>query len=182
MVPVKTFGDYVVAFEAEDEHMTARHHFIKECGCTEREFRKIRDFPFFCAHVSIYKDGESLADEYLGCCSYERSEQFYKEMANGYFSDMVLACAEEIGDASLIGTVGHWISELRLQANTERTQPTLFTSARDTQPDYSDELQTIAKRMHASADTLQGKTEFSSVLRACADDLQQMAATLNGED
>lgn len=80
---------YLITFEAEPEEISARRHFIKECGWTEAEFRKIKDFAWFCAKVSAYKDGEEMGSDYLGCCSYKTVKEFYTTYKNGYFADMV---------------------------------------------------------------------------------------------
>lgn len=99
MIPVMTIGDYVVMFEALEEDRTARHHFIKECGWTEAQFKEIKRFPFFCAHVSLWLDGEKLADQYLGACSYKTEKDFYTTYAGDYFADMVRECFDEAGKA-----------------------------------------------------------------------------------
>jgi hypothetical protein len=113
MTPIKTFGDYVVCFEAMPEDISARTHFIEECGWTPAQFRKIKDFPFFCAHVAIYKDAAMLADDYLGCCSYETESEFYQRYAADYFADMVHSCAEQIKDPALDAAVTAWSEQLR---------------------------------------------------------------------
>ena len=102
--PVKTYVDYVVCFEAQPEHISARHHFIKECGWTESQFRKIKHFPFFCAKVSIWKFGELLASDYLGACCYRTEKEFYTTKGC-YFDDMVMTCAKEINDPELIKAI-----------------------------------------------------------------------------
>lgn len=95
-IPVLAIGDYIITFSAEEEEISPRHHFIKECGWTESQYRKIRDFPFFCAKVSVWKDGECLNDQYLGACSYESEEQFYTTYKGDYFHDMVVTAFEEL--------------------------------------------------------------------------------------
>lgn len=111
--PVKTFGDYFVTFEAMPEEIGAWTHFIKECDWTESQFREIKDLPFFCAKVCIFKDGDEMATEYLGCCSYHTEREFYTTYAGDYFSDMVHTCAESIGDAALTTMVDTWRDSLR---------------------------------------------------------------------
>ncbi len=113
-MPVKTFGDFVVTFEAQPEEMSARTHFVKECGWTESQFRKIKDLPFFCAKVAIWKEGEELAAEYLGCCSYLTVREFYTRYEGDYFADMVHTCADTIGDADLMTMVNAWREALRV--------------------------------------------------------------------
>ena len=113
MTPVKTFGDYAVCFEAKDEHTSARHHFINECGWSPEEFKSIRSYAWFCARVSLWKDGKELGAEYLGCCSYRTESAFYKRYAGDYFADMVRILADRTEDAELIGRVDAWHQSLR---------------------------------------------------------------------
>lgn len=96
-IPVIAIGEYIVTFSAEEEEINPRHHFIKECGLTEAQYRRIKDFPFFCAKVSVWKDGKCLNDQYLGACSYESEEQFYTTYRGDYFHDMVVTAFEELG-------------------------------------------------------------------------------------
>lgn len=111
--PVKTFGDYVVCFDAEDEDRSARYHFVTECGWTEKEFNRIRHYPFFCAKVSIWKDGEEVAVDYLGACSYKTEKEFYTKCVGDYFADMVQECANQIKNPELVCAVSAWREKLR---------------------------------------------------------------------
>lgn len=112
--PVKNFGDYIVTFEAEPEvDVRMRTHFIKECGWTERQYRKIKDCAWFSAKVSIWKAGKELATEYLGCCCYTTEEEFYTTYEGAYFADMVRTCANEINDPVLTQTVDAWHDAFR---------------------------------------------------------------------
>lgn len=95
-IPVLAIGDYIITFSAEEEEISPRQHFIKECGWTEAQYRKIKDFPFFCAKVSVWKDGVCLNDQYLGACSYESEEQFYTTYKGDYFVDMVVTAFDEL--------------------------------------------------------------------------------------
>lgn len=92
MIPVLSIDDYIITFSDEEEEMSARQHFIKDCGWTESQYRKIKNFAWFCAKVSVWKDGKVLAEEYLGACSYESAEQFYTTYKGDYFADMVAEC------------------------------------------------------------------------------------------
>lgn len=110
--PVKVFGDYVVCFNAGEEDISARKHFTKDCGWTAGQFAKIARFAWFCAEVSLWKDGEELACEYLGACSYKTSEEFYTRYAGDYFADMVLTCADTVGDEALTAAIKAWREQL----------------------------------------------------------------------
>lgn len=111
--PVKTFGDYVACFNTIQEFESMRKHFINFCGWTPAQFRRIEDFAWFTAEISIWKDGVELATEYLGACCYKEPAEFYNECAGDYWSDKVHACAEEIGDPNLLEMVNAWRKELR---------------------------------------------------------------------
>lgn len=116
--PVLTFqgGAYVVMFTALDEDMSARKHFMHECGWTEREFNRIRDFAWFNAHVALFsvaKGGAPLADAYLGACCYKTEAEFHTRFAGDYFADMVHECAKETDNAALIAEVSAWRTGLR---------------------------------------------------------------------
>ena len=114
MTPIFTLSTgHIVAFEAAPEDHTARQHFIKELGWTESQFRKIKDFPFFCARVAIFKDSEMLADEYLGACSYETERDFYTRHIGDYFADMVLECALQTNDVILVEAANDWADSVR---------------------------------------------------------------------
>jgi hypothetical protein len=114
MIPVINFGEYSFCFEAVDEPISMRYHFISECGWSEKEYNRIRNFAWFCARVSIWRDGEELHCEYLGACSYRTEKQFYTTYKGEYFADMVRECANETKDSTLITQVKEWHEKLRL--------------------------------------------------------------------
>ena len=111
--PVLTLGNFVVCFDAKEETMTARYHFIKECGWTEKQFRAIKDYLFFCAKVSIWRDGEELASDYLGACSYKTEAEFYTRYRSDYFVDMVHQCVGEANNAELSALYAPWAELMR---------------------------------------------------------------------
>lgn len=113
MKPVKVFGDYVVCFEAEEEYLSMRHHFVKECGWTEKAFESIEDFAWFSAKVTLWKDGKELAAEYLGACCYETEDEFWTTYEGDYFADMAHTCAESVGDPALMAMVDPWHAKFR---------------------------------------------------------------------
>ena len=86
---IATVEGFGILFDAEEEYISMRQHFIKECGWTESQYMKIKDCAWFCAKVSAWKDGEELASEYLGFCCYETVEEFYTKYHDDYFADMV---------------------------------------------------------------------------------------------
>lgn len=86
---IKTIDGFGILFDAEPEHACMRQHFIKECGWTESQYRKIKDFAWFSAKVSAWKNGEELASTYLGACCYETVEAFYTEYHDDYFAQMM---------------------------------------------------------------------------------------------
>lgn len=89
MVPLFEQDGFVIAFEALPEHVPMRQHFIKECGLTEADYRRMRGFAWFTARVSAWKDGIEKAASYLGCCCYSSAEEFYTKFRDDYFADMV---------------------------------------------------------------------------------------------
>lgn len=86
---LKTVDGFGILFDAEDEHQSMRHHFIKECGWTESEYRKIKDCAWFVAKVTAWKDGVEFAAEYLGGCCYTTVEKFYTKYKDDYLADMI---------------------------------------------------------------------------------------------
>jgi hypothetical protein len=99
MKPLFEKDGFIICFEALPEDTSMRHHFIKECGWTEAEYRKIKGCAWFVAHVTAWKDGEMKGEDYLGACSYNTVEEFYTTHKGEYFSDMVdaaLAQAKKI--------------------------------------------------------------------------------------
>ena len=113
MKPVKVFGDYVVCFEAEPEDIGMRHHFIKECGWTPGQYRKIENFAWFSAKVSLWRHGKELAAEYLGCCCYKTEDEFWTVYEGDYFADMVRTVARETKDLALLAMVEPWHAAFR---------------------------------------------------------------------
>ena len=112
-IPILTFGEYVVTFEAQEEEISARHHFVSEFGWTAAQFRRIENFPFFCAHVVLWRNGEEVADTYLGACCYKTEREFFTRYAGDYFADMVYECADESKDLALVAMVATWRDSLR---------------------------------------------------------------------
>lgn len=112
-IPVKVFGDYVVCFEAEEEDVNMHRHFVKECGWTETQYREIKDFAWFSAKVTIWRNAKELASDYLGACCYKTEEEFYTTYEGDYFADMVRECARETKDVALINAVGVWHASIR---------------------------------------------------------------------
>jgi hypothetical protein len=96
MIPLFERDGFIICFEAEPEDTSMRHHFIKECGWSEKDYRKITDLAWFRAKVSAWRDGKELGTAYLGCCCYKTSEEFYTKYKDDYFADMV---AEALAEA-----------------------------------------------------------------------------------
>lgn len=111
--PVLTLGDFVVCFDAIDEDQSARDHFIRVCGWTPEQFRPIKDYPFFTAKVSVWRDGEELASDYLGACSYKTESEFYTRYRSDYFADMVGTCVSEANDPELSALYEPWKHSMR---------------------------------------------------------------------
>lgn len=107
-IPVKTFGDFVVCFEATPETEPMRRHFLNSCGWTPAQYAKIRNFAWFTAEVSIWKRGVKFANDFIGHCCYKTPDEFFDEFEGDYFSDMVETCAQEIADAELSSAVATW--------------------------------------------------------------------------
>ena len=85
---IETHEGFGILFEAQEEDVSMRRHFIKECGWTEAEYRKVKDCEWFCAKVSAHLDGEELGSAYLGCCAYETVEEFYTKYRDDYYKQM----------------------------------------------------------------------------------------------
>ena len=86
---IETVDGFGILFDAEPEYMSMRQHLIKECGWTESQYREIKEFAWFSARVSAWKNGEELASTHLGACCYESVEEFYTKYHDDYFADMV---------------------------------------------------------------------------------------------
>lgn len=119
-IPVFTLGDFVVCFDAEEEHQSARDHFVRECGWTAQQFRRIENYPFFTAKVSIWLDGEELASDYLGACCYKKESEFYTKFRSDYFADMVGQCVSEANNAELSALYEPWKQAMRKEHNTKQ--------------------------------------------------------------
>jgi hypothetical protein len=115
--PIINFGEYTFCFDAEDEDISMREHFIAECGWSQKDYARIRDYAWFCAKVTVWKDGEELGSDYLGACCYKTEKQFYTTYKGDYFADMVRECAGETKDPALIAIVDNWHTKLRIQTD-----------------------------------------------------------------
>ena len=89
MIPLFERAGFIICFEAKPEDISMRDHFIRYCGWSEKEYRRIRDFAWFCAKVSAWKDGKELGTAYLGGCCYKTVKEFYTKYKDAYFEDMV---------------------------------------------------------------------------------------------
>ena len=86
---LKTVDGFGILFDAEEEDRSMRHHFIKECGWSESQYRKIKDCAWFVAKVTAWKDGIERAAEYLGGCCYTTVEEFYTKHKDDYLAQMI---------------------------------------------------------------------------------------------
>lgn len=91
VIPLFERDGFIITFEAKEEDVSARKHFLKQCGWTEAQYSRIRKFEWFTAVVSAWKGGKMLAQETLSCCSYRTAEEFYTKYAGkgDYFPQMV---------------------------------------------------------------------------------------------
>lgn len=91
MTPLFEKDGFIICFEALPEEINMRHHFIKECGLPEKNYRALirKPYAWFCAKVSAWRDGVEWGVSYLGCCCYDTEEQFYTKYRHDYFKDMV---------------------------------------------------------------------------------------------
>jgi len=89
MTPLFIKDGFIICFEAEEEDIAMRQHFIKECGWTTEQYEAIEDYAWFSAKVSAWRDGVELGVAYLGACCYETPEEFYTTYKDDYFADMV---------------------------------------------------------------------------------------------
>lgn len=95
-VPVEEVEGFIICFEALHEDTNMDHHFINECGWTEKEYEAVMDKEWFIAKVSIWFAGSQLAATHLGACCYDKLEDFYKRYASDYYLDMRNALLDEI--------------------------------------------------------------------------------------
>lgn len=89
---IKTVDGFDIYFEALEEHMSLREILPEE---TEEQLEEIYNSNvIFCAEVTAKKAGIELATDYLGCCIYEKEEDFYNTKGC-YFDDMVISVIAE---------------------------------------------------------------------------------------
>ena len=100
MIPLFEKEGLLICFEALPEDISAKDHFMKECGWTYAQFKPIAEFDWFCAKVSAWKDGEEVGTSYLGCCSYKYASDFYTKHKDEYFADMVKDAIDEAKEKS----------------------------------------------------------------------------------
>lgn len=109
---------FQVFFYAETEHVDKRKHFIDECGWTEAEYKTISKMRWFTAHVQIRVAGLALSDQYLGCCCYNSTKEFYTTYKDDYFKDMVSEGIDEAREVlpDLISSTETQLNQLRSAA------------------------------------------------------------------
>lgn len=89
---VKTLEGFDIYFEALEEHIPLSEMFPEE---SQKQLEEMyNNNVIFCAKVTAEKAGFELADEYLGCCVYEKEEDFYNTKGC-YFDGMVNTVIEE---------------------------------------------------------------------------------------
>lgn len=115
MKPVLTIPgtDYVITFDAEPEDLDMRSHFVNECGWTARQFARIKNFDWFCANVSLWRDGELLGEEFLGACCYKTEDEFWTTYQGDYFADKVHTLVMEHGNDAAKAWVKPWHAAFR---------------------------------------------------------------------
>lgn len=96
-IPVEVVDGFVVCFTAHHEAESMRAHFIGQCGWDESDYNDFinEDFDWFVAEVSVWRNGEALASEWLGACYYAKAEDFYTTYRNDYYADMRQAALDE---------------------------------------------------------------------------------------
>ena len=75
-----------------EEDISMERHFIKECGYTQKQFDKIRDFEWFrvVINASLPGDSETLGRAHLGaCCAKDAHAYVKKEDIGGYLPQML---------------------------------------------------------------------------------------------
>lgn len=75
-----------------EEDISMERHFIKECGYTQKQFEKIRDFEWFRVVIkaSLPGDSETLGTAHLGgCCAKDAHAYVKKEEIGGYLPQML---------------------------------------------------------------------------------------------
>ena len=110
---LKTVDGFGILFDAEEEDHSMRQRFVKECGWTESRYRKIKNYAWFVAKVTAWKDGVEFAAEYLGACCYETVDEFYTKYKDDYLADMI---KEVVAQAKIKEGKSHDNDDPRLQA------------------------------------------------------------------
>lgn len=107
-------GRFVVMFEAQEEDVDPRKHFVSECGWTPKEYAKQRNTQWFGVRISLWAEGKQLAEQYLGCCAYKNPDEFWQRYRGDYYADMVHECLTDAGEP-VLATM--WRDTVRAETN-----------------------------------------------------------------
>lgn len=81
-----------------EEDFSMERHFMDECGYTQKQFDKIRNYEWFRIELkaSILGDSEVLGQAHLGlCCAKDGHAYVTKQDAGGYLPQMLDEAVEE---------------------------------------------------------------------------------------
>lgn len=110
--------DLVVCFDATREDVTMRQHFVHQCGWPPARLRVVAHYAWFCAEVSLWREGVLLGKEYLGCCCYKTEDEFWTTYKGDYFADMVRELVREHAGDAAKEWVESWHASFRTQEPT----------------------------------------------------------------
>jgi hypothetical protein len=94
-------GRFVVMFEAQEEDIDPRKHFVTECGWTPKEYAKQRNTQWFGVHITLWTGGKQVAEQFLGACAYKNPDEFWQRYRGDYYADMVHECLTDAGESVL---------------------------------------------------------------------------------
>lgn len=95
MRPLFEKDGFIICFDTLPEDISMHDHFVKDCGWTEEEFRKIRNYQWFIVEISAWQDSHQLGKSYLGGCCYKSIDDCIKEEISGYLPQMVEEAIED---------------------------------------------------------------------------------------
>ena len=92
---LNSVGPFELEVEFLPEDTDPKSDFIGNCGWTEEEYKRIRNFYWFCAKVTASLDGRELGSSYLGLCCHPNKQSVLKSYLGGYLPQMIREATEE---------------------------------------------------------------------------------------
>lgn len=98
-IPIGNRDGFILTIEAWPDESDMKKHFVKECGWTEKQFGKIKDYDWFGVTVSAWKGSKCLGKDHLGGCAAKDATAYLRTNISGYLRQMIEEAIREAKNA-----------------------------------------------------------------------------------